>query len=382
MDGKGKRRAAKRSAGAATADPAGPRRRRLVRGFDKAGIDAMLVTTPANVRYLTGFTGEDSYLLVGRKLAILLTDSRFQEQARLECPALELYIRQGRMTDAVKAALHRRGVRRLGVESESITLGLHDKLSQLLGANKLRSTENLVGELRLTKDDSELVAIRKAIRVAQRAFLGLIARGRKALVGRTEAQLAGELEFRMRQEGASGASFPSIVASGAHAALPHYRPGGTAVKAGQAVLFDWGALVDGYCSDLTRVVFTGRIPPPIGQIYEVVLSAQKKGIAAVRAGRPANVVDAAAREVIAAAGYGQQFGHGLGHGIGLEIHEAPSLSPRAIGRLRRGQIVTVEPGIYLPGAGGVRIEDDVLVEVGRGVVLSSLPSDLQAMVLQ
>lgn len=359
------------------------RRRRLSRRLKAMELDAVLLTAPASVRYLSGFTGEDSYLVVGRRWAVLLTDGRFEEQARLEVPDVPAVIRPGRMSDVVRQAVVQHGVRRLGVEAESVTLAFHRDLGKALGrGRKLVPTEELVGGLRLTKDAEELGAIRQAIRAAEEAFRGLTARGARGFVGRTEGELAAELEHRMRDAGASAAAFPSIVAAGAHAALPHYRPGGTKVERGQAVLIDWGAVVDGYCSDLTRVVFAGRIPPPIGEVYEVVLRAQAAGIAAVRARRSSRRVDRAARDVIAGAGYADHFGHGLGHGIGLEIHEDPRVSPRTDVRLARGAVVTVEPGIYLPGVGGVRIEDDVLVENDRGEVLSSLPKDLQAMVLR
>ncbi len=361
--------------------PAG-RRRRLARRLGRQGADAMLVSAPPNVRYLSGFRGEDSYLLLGPRWAVLLTDSRFTEQARQEAADLDHHIRTGAMLEAIVGVAAEHGVKRLAVEAEAITLELYRKLETALGKRALLVAEGWVAEARATKDAEELAAIRRAIRVAERAFRALTAGGAGALVGRSEADVAGELEYRMRQGGASGASFPSIGAVGAPAALPHHRPGDTKIGPGQAVLFDWGAVVEGYCSDLTRVVFTGTIPPQIGRIYAVVLEAQKQGVSAVRAGRSPRSVDRAARAVIESAGFGPQFGHGLGHGIGLEIHEAPTLSHRARGRLKRGAVVTVEPGIYLPGVGGVRIEDDVLVETGGGRVLSSLPKSLQAMVLK
>ncbi|MFW5839433.1 MAG: M24 family metallopeptidase, partial [Planctomycetota bacterium] len=177
-------------------------------------------------------------------------------------------------------------------------------------------------------------------------------------------------------------AFETIVAAGAHGSLPHYRPGKTKIRPDQAVLIDWGAKVDGYCSDLTRVVFTGTIPPKIEEIYTVVLRAQKAAISAIKAQVSCKAVDAAARKIIEQAGYGEQFIHGLGHGIGLQIHEAPSVGRRSDKRLRQGMVVTVEPGIYLPGVGGVRIEDDVLVEANGQRKLTSLPKTLKTMVLR
>jgi len=357
------------------------RRRRLTRKFANAGIDALLVASSANVRYLSGFTGEDSYLMVGRGWTALITDSRFAEQARRDCPDIEHVIRKGAMAKAVAGSLRGRGARRLGLESEHATLAMDAALGEVISPRRLRRTSRLVDGLRETKDDAEIRAIRRAVRAAQEAFVDLLAPGARALIGRSEADVAGELEYRMRQQGASGAGFPSIVAAGAHAALPHYRPGSARIRPSQAVLFDWGAVVDGYCSDLTRVVFTGRIPPQLGRIYEVVLQAQQAGIRAVRAGRSVRAVDAAARDVIAAAGFAQRFGHGLGHGVGLEVHERPAVSPRADSRLRKGHVIAVEPGIYIPGVGGIRIEDDVLVTRDGAKPLSDLPKALAAMVL-
>lgn len=357
------------------------RRGRVARSLPSLGLDAALITDPADVRYLSGFTGEDSYLLMGGDWAVLLTDGRFTTQAERDCPAIEHHIRTGAMSVAVAEVLRGRSVRRLGLQAEHATLALLEALGKTVGEGKLYSAEGLVSPFRESKDDHEIAAIGKAVRVAERAFRGLIASGAKGFVGRREVELAAELEYRMRQEGAEGASFPTIVAAGSHGALPHYRPAGARIREGQAVLIDWGAVVDGYCSDLTRVVFTARIPPQLGEVYEVVLRAQCAGIAAVRAGRSASAVDAAARSVIEQAGYGPQFGHGLGHGVGLVVHEAPRVSARCDERLRKHAVVTIEPGVYLPGVGGVRIEDDVLVESDRGRVLSRLPRQLQAMVL-
>ena len=224
--------------------------------------------------------------------------------------------------------------------------------------------------------------IRKAVAAAEKAFRELLALGRKGWVGRSEGELAAELEYRMRLAGAQGPSFDTIVAVGPHASLPHYRPGATRVESDCLVLIDWGAKVGGYCSDLTRTVRVGRIPPRLAEIHGVVERAQAAGIRAVRSGIAAGSADRAARDVIEAAGYGKQFVHGLGHGIGLEIHEAPGLGRKAKARLRPGMVVTVEPGIYLPALGGVRIEDDVVVTPDGCRRLSSLPRDMESMTLR
>lgn len=358
------------------------RRRRLTRELSRKRLDALLVSSPTNVAWLTGFTGEDSVVLVGAEWTTLVTDGRFTEQAERECPDVLAHRRGGPMAAAIAAALNGRKVRCLGFEARQMTVWSRDAVARAIGGRSLCATDDLVEHAREVKDQAEVAAIRKAVRIAQRAFKELTAQGAGYWIGRSEQQIAAELEYRMRILGAEGASFPIIVAAGAHGSLPHYRPGGAKIRCDQAVLIDWGARVGGYCSDLTRVVFTGRIPPQIGRIYEVVLRSQVAGIEAVKAGRAGKTVDAAARAVIAGAGFADQFGHGLGHGLGLEVHEAPRVSPMGDKRLRKHAVVTVEPGIYLPGVGGVRIEDDVLVESDRGVVLSSLPKSLQAMVLK
>lgn len=336
-------------------------------------VGAVLLTGRHSVRYFSGFTGEDSVLLVGRRWARLLTDGRFAEQARIECPRLATIVRRGPMPEAVAAALAGRGVRRLGIEGNHTSVALAADLDRALVKTRTRTFAGQIDALRQAKDPAELKAIRKAIRAAEGAFADLTAGGRKNFVGRTERDIAAELEYLMRRRGAERAAFETIVAAGAHAALPHYRPGPARVRPGDAVLIDWGAVVGGYCSDLTRVVFTGRIPSPIARVYEIVLRAQSAGAAAVGPGATCESADAAAREVIAAEGYGEAFAHGLGHGIGLEVHERPRLGTRAPELLRAGMVVTVEPGIYLPGVGGVRIEDDLLVTPGGRRRLSTLP---------
>lgn len=347
-----------------------------------AGLDVLLLTKPENVRYFSGFTGEDSYLLVGRRWMRLLTDSRFQEQARRECPWLEAYIRKDRMSLAVAASLKRCRAKVLGVEGFHAPVALASALRKSLRGTALKVLTDQVENLRQVKQAGELAKIRRAVGVAQQAFVQLTAGGRKAFIGRTENELAAELEYRMRQLGASRASFETIMAAGANAALPHYRPGNRRIARDECVLIDWGAMVEGYCSDLTRVVFTGRIPPRIGRIYEVVLRAQAVGLAAIGPGVSCEKIDQAARGVIVAAGYGENFGHGLGHGIGLEVHEMPRLGRMSRTQLQPGMVVTVEPGIYLPGLGGVRIEDDACVTRRQGRFLSDLPRDLRSMVLR
>lgn len=341
------------------------RRRAALRQARSAGkLDAVLISAPKDVRYLSGFAGEDSFLLLAKSWAVLITDGRFSEQAPDQCPGVEIHTRTGPMAPAVARVLRGRSVRRLGLQGEHVTLSMRDALAEAMPSRKLRTLPSITKKLRAVKDASELKLIRQAVRIAQNAFVELTANGPGQLIGRTEGQVAAELEYLIRQAGAQGAAFDIIVAAGANSSRPHHTPGATKIKSDQPVLFDWGAKVGGYCSDLTRVIFPGKIPPKFREIYDVVRQAQQAGIDAVRASVRCTTPDAAARAVIEQAGYGEQFTHSLGHGIGLDIHEAPGLARKSAGAsevLRAGMVVTVEPGIYLPGLGGVRIEDDVLV---------------------
>jgi len=358
------------------------RRRRAAAAVARAKLPALLVTHVADVAYLSGFSGDDSFLLLGGGWAVLITDGRYAEQAADECPGVQLLVRDGSIWDVVAEQVRHRKVRRLAVQGGHLTVAAMGQLTDRLGAAMVHPMREAVSRLRIVKDDDEVRAIVRAIRIAERAFKDLLALGVDGWVGRSERDLAAELEYRMVCRGAEKASFDTIVAAGPHGSLPHYGPDGTVIRAGDAVLVDWGAVAEGYCSDLTRVVLTGRIPPKLAEVYEVVRRAQRAGIKAVSAGRSGKTVDAAARQVIAAAGYQEQFVHSLGHGIGREIHEGPAVSRMNRSRLRAGMIVTIEPGIYLPGVGGVRIEDDVLVTADGATKLSSLPSTMRTMTLR
>ncbi len=363
-----------------------PRRRRRRKAFNlayaKARVSAFLVSRPADVGYLTGFSGEDSFLLLGAKWASLITDGRYGEQASSECPEVDIVVRRVAMFAAVAQILKSRRIRSLAVQAEHFTLQSHHHLSKAMNLPRLKSVTGVVDELRIIKDSHEIQAIRRAVRVAETAFKQLLALGAGGWLGRSERDIAGQLEYLMRLAGGQGPSFETIVAAGANGSKPHYRPGGRKIRRNEAVLIDWGAVVDGYCSDLTRVVFTGKIPPKLVGVYELVCRAQKAGISAIRPGVACKSPDKAARDVIQAAGYGDNFAHSLGHGLGRCVHESPALSALSKRRLRAGMVVTVEPGIYLPGIGGVRIEDDILVTRDGPRRLSTLRRDTSAMVLR
>lgn len=344
-------------------------------------LDALLVLHPANVAYLTGFTGDSSHLLVGSQRDLILSDGRFTTQIEQECPGLEAHIRPtGRtMNQAVVEVVEKLDVRRLGFEASSLSVADWNVLKSELPGRKLIAADGHVEALRCIKDDAEILEIREAIDQAQRAFLKL--RGELA-AGQTEKEAADRLEALLREHGAVGSSFPPIVAVGQRAALPHARPTvETKIGDDDFVLFDWGADGGGYKSDLTRMVVTGKVTPEFAKVYRIVLEAQERAIAAIRPGAKAQDIDAEARSYIDQAGFGRFFGHGLGHGIGLEIHEAPRLRKESATILEPGMVVTVEPGIYLPDWGGVRIEDDVLVTPDGREVLSSLPKSLDSVTL-
>jgi Xaa-Pro aminopeptidase len=333
-------------------------------------LDGYLVLGRMDQFWLTGFTGEDGQVLVTPKAVMLLTDGRFEETADVEAPWARKVVRRRRTADVTAAEIKRYKLARVGYEPDQLAVRLFGELRGALGAAKLVAASEVVGPLRATKDEGEVAAIRRAVDVAQRALRKVVTWLRPGL---TERQVAARLDYEMQCLGAQGPAFATIVASGPHASRPHHDPGERALAAGEPVLIDWGARVGWYVSDLTRVVWMGSIPPQIGRLHGVVRAAQQAAIAAIRPGVRAAAVDRAARKVIEAAGYGPRFTHGLGHGIGLNVHERPSLRKRVDGVLEPGMVVTVEPGIYLPGVGGVRLEDDVLVTGSGHEVLSDLP---------
>ncbi len=349
-------------------------------GMKELRLDGVLLTHPPDLAYLTNFTGDDSVGLVTEKDIHLVTDFRYQEQAALEAGWLKVTMRDGKMSEACAKAIATAKVKRIGFEANFTTVGQVDALQTELKKAKgpaveLVPLEDVMTNVRKVKDDHEVDLIRKSVGIAEEAFDSI--RG-EIKVGQTENYLAGLLVFELRSRGASNSSFPVIVAAGSNSSLPHYRPGETLVQRDQPLLIDWGALFKGYCSDLTRTLMVGRVSPKMKEIYKVVYEAQEAAIKFLRPGVTTQQADRVARDVIDAAGYKEQFGHGLGHGIGREIHELPSM--RKTGgeeELRPGMIVTVEPGIYITGEGGVRIEDDVLITHSGCEVLSSLDKSFE-----
>ncbi len=369
-----------------TAVPQAARVARLSGALRERGVDRLLVTTPLNVRYLTGFTGSNGLAVIDaakEKTQWFFTDFRYETQAAAQVPALfQQKIATG---DLLVAAIDRLDTGAttgtLGFDDTGLTVKQHARLVELLAAEErglqdltLVACGGLVEGLREIKDAGELERIRAAAALADQALRGVLDSG---VVGRSERDVAIELEFNMRRLGAQAPSFPSIVAAGEHSALPHAEPRDVPISAGVLLTIDWGAELDGYCSDCTRTFATGEISDSEREVYELVRHAQELAQAAVRPGPSGRDVDAVAREIIERAGHGEHFGHGLGHGVGMEVHEAPRLS-RTGGdpALRAGQVVTIEPGVYLPGRFGVRIEDLVVVTAEGGESLSGLSKQL------
>jgi Xaa-Pro aminopeptidase len=324
-------------------------------------MDAMLVTDLVNVRYLSGFTGSAAGLLVfaDDRGPVLATDGRYRTQAAQQAPDLEVAIERacGRHLVGRAAA---EGVQRLGFESHVVTVDGFDALSGEAGSTELVRGSGTVEALREVKDAGEVALLRLACEAADAALIDLVARG-GLRSGRTEREVSRELENLMIDHGADGVSFETIVAAGANSAIPHHRPTDAVLTTGDFVKIDFGALVGGYHSDMTRTFVLGPAADWQLEIYQLVASAQQAGREALRPGARLCDVDGAARQVIADAGYAEHFGHGLGHGVGLQIHEAPGINATAAGTLLAGSVVTVEPGVYLPDRGGVRIEDTLVV---------------------
>jgi Xaa-Pro aminopeptidase len=350
------------------------RSERLIDLLPEAGVDVMLVTDLVNVRYLTGYTGSNGLALVGARTRTFITDFRYVEQAAEEVDAsFERRRASTDLLDAIGEALPE-GELRLGFDDSHVSVRTHARLRELLGGRvELVATGGLVGRLRAVKEPDEIERIKAATALADAAFERLL---RNGLIGRTEREVALALEQDMRGLGAQRPSFDTIVASGAHGALPHAQPREVPIGRGELVVIDWGAQVDGYCSDCTRTVAAGDPGADAQRVYELVLEAQLAALEAVRAGQSGRGADAVARGVIEAGGQGENFGHGLGHGVGLDIHEAPRLSQRSEDELLAGNVVTVEPGIYLPARFGVRIEDLVVVTDDGCEILTSVSKRL------
>lgn len=363
------------------------RRRAVARRVQRTtSADAAVILNGADIRYLSGSTEGVSALLFGSDWAAVFTSRMFRDRVPRECPGCEAVVCTRSMLAEAAERLEARGCASVGFQEGKTTLGQYRGLCRAIGKKRLREMADAVAVVRSVKEPGELRHMRRAVRIAERGFRELLAGGAKGFVGRSERDLAAELEYRMRMAGAESQAFPGgiIVASGPDSAGCHHRPTTRKVRWGEPVLFDWGALVDGYRSDITRVVFVGDVPAKFREMYAIVLEAHDAAVDAMRPGVQVRSLDRIARGVIVRAGHGEAFRHGLGHGIGLEVHE-PLRSGTAPGRpdrLRKHMVMTIEPGIYFDGIGGVRIEDDILVTADGHERLNSLPRSLNRMIVR
>lgn len=351
---------------------------RLRARLAELNIAALLVSQPENRRYLSGFTGSAGWLLITPTLAQIITDSRYYEQVAAQAPAFALVKQNKTFKDAFRQAVRAAGAKTIAFESHNVSVAqLRDMEEALKGPRggasaTMVATTDVVEPLRAVKEESEIAAIARAAEITDQALAAALP-GFKA--GMTELEASWEIERRMRELGAQGTAFELIVAAGPNSALPHARPGERRLQLGQPIVLDIGARVDGYASDMTRTICLGKETPRFHKIYGIVLEAQQAALKAIKAGVTGKEVDGIARAIISNAGYGPKFGHSLGHGVGLAIHESPLLSFRTVvpKPLLPGMVVTVEPGIYLPGWGGVRIEDSVVVTEDGARILTHSP---------
>ncbi|HLO04144.1 MAG TPA: Xaa-Pro peptidase family protein [Symbiobacteriaceae bacterium] len=322
------------------------------------GLDAILISKPENQAYLSGFTGSNGLLLVSATEALLFTDFRYAEQAAEQAPAFTVEMPEGALIGAAAKIVEADKLKKVGFESDFLTVDAHKAYTQVISPDFLVAAGGLVEEIRMIKDEAELDLMRKAAQIADEAFAAILP---LIKAGAREWDLAVELEYQMKKRGAEGLAFEIIAASGVRSSMPHGRASAKIIEQGDLVTFDFGAIYQGYCSDMTRTLMVGEPTAEQRRIYEIVLEAEKRGLAACKAGITGHDLDAVCRDYILEHGYGPEFGHSTGHGVGRYIHEGPRLRKGSNQVLQPGMIVTIEPGIYLPGWGGVRIEDMVLV---------------------
>jgi Xaa-Pro aminopeptidase len=341
--------------------------------FKTLNIDAALVYDDSNRNYLSGFTGDESYAFITMDKAYFITDSRFTEQAQMEVSDFEVLEYKGLIEDFIKQLVLENNIKYLGVEEDRMTLASFEKYGSKLSDTNIVKLNQTIEKIRTIKDESEIETIAKAAEIADKAFdhiLGFIKPGMR------EIDVALEIEFFMRKQGASRLSFPTIAASGKRSSLPHGSASDKVIEQGDFLTLDYGCVYNGYCSDMTRTLVIGKASDKQKEIYNAVLDAQEAALRAVRPGMKCFDLDKIARDIITERGYGDKFGHGLGHGVGRLVHESPRVSFKSNEVLDAGMIITDEPGIYIPGFGGVRIEDLVLVTNDGYKVLSNSPKHL------
>jgi len=341
--------------------------------LDNIEIDGMMITKKENYQYLSCFTGTSAVLLITKQHAVIVTDFRYEEQASAQCVGYKVAKYEGKIENELKKQCEILGIKNLGFEASDVSYEDYLKYTGIFTNIMLVPQMGLVEKLRIIKDEDEIENIEYAVKIADKAFEEII---KVIKPGIKESDIAAELEYIMKKSGASGASFEIIVASGLRSSMPHGVASEKKIESGDCVTLDYGALYKGYCSDITRTVFVGQPKKELLKIYNIVLDAQKAGIEAAVEGKTGKEADDAARKMIYSAGYEGRFGHGLGHGLGLEIHESPRLSPVGEQKLENGMVVTVEPGIYIPGLGGVRIEDVVVINGANPRILTQAKKEV------
>ncbi len=327
--------------------------------MEENAIDAVIISEDRNKRYYSGYTGTDAYLLILAESRFLITDFRYIEQAKAQCPGYEIIEAFGQKAyEFIKQTCEETGAKRIWFEDDTLTFKEYTDIKAALDPLELVPDSGSIAKPRILKTPKEVNNIRKAAKLADKGFLHILDFIRP---GVTEREIALELEFFLRENGSEGLAFPIIAASGPNGALPHAEPTDDKLEYGTLITLDFGCVVNGYCSDMTRTVALGEPPEKLKEVYHIVLEAQKRALDFLKPGISGIEADKQARDHIFSHGYGDYFGHGLGHGVGLNVHEAPRLSPRGETILEPGMVVSVEPGIYLPGLGGVRIEDLVVI---------------------
>lgn len=340
--------------------------------MEKKKLDAFIVTSAQNRRYISGFTGSAGLLIITKSKQLFITDFRYMEQATEQAPDFEIIEHKQSIIQEAAAQLLKEGAQQAGFEHEDVTFALYQQFQNAVNADLIPAS-GLIEELRLIKSEAELAIIKTAAEIADAAYTHILTFVKP---GMKEIEVSNELEFFMRKQGATQSSFDTIVASGYRSALPHGVASDKEIQKGELVTLDYGALYNGYCSDITRTFAVGEISDKLREIYDIVLEANLRGVAGVKPGITGKEADALTRDYINEKGYGQYFGHSTGHGLGMDVHESPALSFRSDTVLKPGMVVTVEPGIYIPEVGGCRIEDDLVLTADGSERLTFSTKDL------
>ncbi|MGB7606088.1 MAG: Xaa-Pro peptidase family protein [Lutisporaceae bacterium] len=336
-------------------------------------LDAAFLYSAENIRYISGFTGSTGYVIVTANKAYFITDFRYKDQAHKQCKGFEVIIHSNSLIDEIKKSVQVNKVNRIGIEDNFMTVAMYENLKSNLQGVEVAPLKDILEAIRMIKDADEIEAIEKAANIADSAFKHILDFIKP---GVTEKEVALELEYTMKKNGATNLSFESIVASGVRSSLPHGVFTDKVINNGEFLTLDFGCVYNGYCSDMTRTVFVGKADDKQKKIYNIVLEAEKAALEQYKPGMLGKEVDKVARDIISAEGYGDNFGHGLGHGVGLAVHEEPRVSPLGEKKLEAGMVVTDEPGIYISEYGGVRIEDLILITEDGCRVLSKSPKHL------